>query len=166
MSRLYSEDHQQRTLEDKSQSLLVNQDNIIISVFNNRGSLITIVTTKCTCIHSCTHILHHSLFPGIYVSSFCREIIKLRWGGMHPSSLKLQQKYFPALLFLTFLVLSWNSFEVARLGRSPSLLKARNSLTNRVGQSQLMQVYCSLGSKCSMSKSILKIPLQLRIKHP
>lgn len=85
---------------------------------------------------------------------------------MHPQSLKLQQKYFLAWLFLTFFVLSWNLFGVARLGRSASFIKARNSPTNRVGQGQLKQAYCFLGCKCSMSKNLLKIPLQLRINHP
>lgn len=46
--------------------------------------------------------------------------------------LEAATEYFPTLL------LSWNLFGVARLGRSASLLKAKNSPTNRVGQGRLV----------------------------
>lgn len=68
---------------------------------------------KCTRVHSGTHIRYYSLFPGVFVPSSVERLFKQRWGGMCSSSLKLQQKCFLALVFLTSL--PWSLFGVVRL---------------------------------------------------
>jgi len=70
----------------------------------------------------------------VFVSSFCKKIIEVKVGRNVSSKLKLQQKYFLTLVFVTFLYCRgiWGELDIASvMSRNPSVNRAAEQTSGK-----------------------------------
>lgn len=94
----------------------------------------------------------------VFVSSFCEKIIEVKGGEKCVLQAEATTKLFSHFGICDIPLLSWNL-----RGVKHCISYVQESLSKQRGKVDFWegQVYCSLGAKCSKSKSLVKIPLRL-----